>query len=132
MTRKFLFVLAVFCVCASCAAYGSVADDVELFSLSMRAQMGDIDAVYTIGVKSLQQEKYEGAFTMFKLAAEKGHVQAQYYLGTMYHNGQGTERNYEKAFEWFEIASAAGNLDGTYGLAFMYNSGNYISKDVRR
>ena len=38
-----------------------------------------------------------------KTTAEQGHADAQVNLGTMYHNGEGVEKNKTKAMLWFPI-----------------------------
>ena len=51
---------------------------------------------------------YEKAIEYSEQAAHLGLAQAQYNLGGMYYNGQGTEQNITKAREWWEKAAAQG------------------------
>lgn len=76
-----------------------------------------VDAYYNRGDKST-------AFEALRIAAEKGHPQAQWKLGRMYADGDGVERNDAKAFELFsEIASAHADDDpAAPSAAFVSNA----------
>ena len=37
----------------------------------------------------------------YQKAADNGYNVAQFYLGRLYKNGEGTEKNLEKAFYWY-------------------------------
>jgi hypothetical protein len=68
-------------------------------------------------------QNYEKAFKWIKLAAEKGHYQAQNDVGVMYETGQGVNQNPIQAMYWFK-KSAAGNFPlGHYNLGRAYDSG---------
>ena len=54
------------------------------------------------------KKNYEKAFYLYTLAAEQGIAEAQYYLGLMYKEGQGTKVDYIKAVELFEKADKNG------------------------
>ncbi|MBP1573101.1 MAG: sel1 repeat family protein, partial [Oscillospiraceae bacterium] len=49
-------------------------------------------------------------------AAEQGDMEAQYNLGHMYYDGEGTEMNYEKALYWWEKAAEQGDADAQFNL----------------
>ena len=48
------------------------------------------------------------AVKYYKMAAEKGHPQAQYNLGVMFKKGLGAKRNAGTARKWFQKAAAQG------------------------
>jgi len=68
-------------------------------------------------------QDYEKAFKWIKLAAEKGHSQAQNDVGVMYETGQGVNQDLNQAMYWFK-KSAAGNYPlAHYNLGRAYDSG---------
>ena len=56
-------------------------------------------------------------------AAEQGDMEAQFNLGRMYCQGEGTEVNYEKALYWWEKAAEQGDVRAQYNVGDMYNDG---------
>lgn len=53
-------------------------------------------------------------------AAEQGNAEAQFKLGNMYYDGEGTEVNYEKALYWWEKAAEQGDVKAQFQTADMY------------
>jgi TPR repeat protein len=45
----------------------------------------------------------------FHRAAEKGHIDAQYWIGYMYYTGEGLPKNRERAIEWLTKAAEKGD-----------------------
>jgi TPR repeat protein len=45
---------------------------------------------------------------LYEEAALDGHAEAQFYLGLLYFNGQGTKVDFDQATEWFKMASQNG------------------------
>jgi len=71
----------------------------------------------------------------FKIAAELGHMEAQYKLGVCYANGSGIELDDIKALYWFEKAANQGYIKALYNIGFIYkrmNNSNaeFIFRDV--
>ena len=62
------------------------------------------------------QKKYKKAFKLFKKSAEQGNSQAQYNLGAMYENGEGTEENIEQAKYWYKKSADQGDEDAKEAL----------------
>jgi TPR repeat protein len=54
------------------------------------------------------EKNLEDAIWHFKLAAEAGHMEAQYNLGMSYLKGTGTSKNSEQALRYLEMASNQG------------------------
>jgi len=75
---------------------------------------------------------YKKAFKYFMKSASKGHAAAQYNLGIMYLNGQGTAINTEKATSYFEEAVNQGYANAEFALGGMYFDGNGMLKDVNK
>src|SRR6266480_6980546 len=71
----------------------------------------------------------EKAFYWYKKAADKGHINAQYVLASLYKNGEGTEKNLKKAFKWYLKAAESGNYDAIEDLATCYHNGEGTKKN---
>ena len=50
----------------------------------------------------------------YEKAADKGNVNAQYYIGKLYYKGKGIEKDYKKAFEYLKKAAEKGHVDAQY------------------
>ena len=80
--------------------------------MALPAFAGLSEALTAYGIK-----KYDQAFAEFTYLAEEGDATASYYLGKMYAQGQGVEKNEEKAVEYYQKAESAYNIDAAYELA---------------
>ena len=58
--------------------------------------------------------------------AEKGEVDSQYKLASMYQFGNGTPIDLEEAIKWYEKAADQGNSSAQNNLALLYEYGNGI------
>jgi len=58
-----------------------------------------------------------------EVAAEQGDMEAQFNLGLMYYDGEGTEVNYEKALYWWEKAAEQGDVRAQFNVGSMYYDG---------
>ena len=58
------------------------------------------------GSKHLRLPMPDAAIEYFLKAGERGHVEAQYALGCMYENGEGSPVDIEKAIEWYNAAAS--------------------------
>ena len=79
---------------------------------STSAWAGLSEALTAYGIK-----RYEQAFAEFSYLADEGDATAAYYLGKMYANGEGVEKNDQKAIEYYQKAESAYNIDAAYELA---------------
>jgi len=73
----------------------------QLKTLAGSGFTGELEA----GVKAYDAKEYSNALGYFKPLAERGNVEAQGYLGVMYANGQGLEKNLTEAVKWFRLAA---------------------------
>ena len=55
-------------------------------------------------------------FEETKRFAERGCVDAQYYLGNMYYKGEGVKAKYAEAVRWWTKAAGQGHVDAKYEL----------------
>ena len=65
----------------------------------------------------------EDTFRQWHALAEQGDAQAQYYVGQMYMDGEGTAPDHAKAAEWFRKSAEQGNAVAQYNLGAMYTDG---------
>ncbi|GGE57910.1 tetratricopeptide repeat protein [Actibacterium pelagium] len=81
------------------------------------------------------------AFKWFNVAADQGHVHAQYLLGQSYEAGLGVDQDYDQAIEWYLRASEGGEDDPQYNsaannarsaLGAMYESGRGVPQDFEQ
>ena len=56
-----------------------------------------------------KERDFKKAFKLYQNAADKGHTQAMYGLGTMYRNGQGVKKDDALALQWFKKAAEKGD-----------------------
>ena len=47
---------------------------------------------------------------LYRLAAEQGHVEAQYNLGTMFEAGRGVAQDDAEAAKWYGLAAEQGHV----------------------
>jgi len=88
-------------------------------------------ADFNDGVVALLTGKYDKALETFvPLAESADHAYAQYFLGRMYENGEGVEKNHATAAEWYRKAAEKGVGDAQYRLGKMYEDGDGVPRDV--
>ena len=69
------------------------------------------------------------AISLFKQAAEKGNLDAMYYLGQCYDSGNGVPADPYKAFEYFSKAAASGYLNAYSKVGYAYLAGKGVETD---
>lgn len=69
------------------------------------------------------------AIKEWKLLSEQGYSAAQYELGSIYHNGKGSEKDHDEALKWYRLAAKKGHPDAQYALAQMYYKGEGVIQD---
>ncbi|WP_050724129.1 tetratricopeptide repeat protein [Nitratiruptor sp. SB155-2] len=67
-------------------------------------------------VDLFENDKYDEALPIFKKLAKEGDAEAMYYLGMMYYEGWGVEKDEKMAVEWWKKANRRGSLDAKYML----------------
>jgi len=61
------------------------------------------------GVKAYGNGDFKTALKLFSEAAKEGNVSAQYNIGCMFKNGEGTQQDLSKALQWFRYAKQNGH-----------------------
>ena len=65
---------------------------------------------YERAAKAFAQADYPTALHWFEKAAGKGHADANFNLGLMYHLGTGVDIDFDKAMAWYRKASEEGRV----------------------
>jgi len=113
MSRKTVLVLTV--AALSALALPAAASDEDPFD----------KAIHTYGCAD-----YPKAFKMIVPLAEGGHGLAQYQMGLMLEQGQGTEANLTEAYKWYKKAADQGIADAYFALGQIYYRGVAVPKDL--
>lgn len=87
------------------------------------------DELFQQAMEDHQQQTFTTAARRFQYAAELGHTESQYYLGTYYSNGLGMPKNEEQAAGWYGKAAEQGHADAQYELGECYYNGNGVQQD---
>jgi len=87
------------------------------------AAAGDLEAMFMLGTRALQEEDVAKSLTWIRKAAAGGHAAAQAGLGFHYYNGYGCDKDLAKARELYEKSAAAGAHQGLNNLAHLYRHG---------
>jgi TPR repeat protein len=81
-------------------------------------------AEYRAALDAYAAGRHVSALEHFRAAAEQGNVNAQYYTGLMYANGEGTaKRDYHEAAKWYQRAAKHNQPDALVQLARLYVMG---------
>lgn len=75
---------------------------------------------------------YQTSLKIWLAEAEKGDVDAQYYLGKIYEGGLGTTPDYSAAAQWYEKAAAKNHSASQYALGNLYEKGLGVSADANK
>ena len=70
------------------------------------AEMGDVNAQYSLGIINYESDKSESA-KWYRMAAEQGQRRSQLLLGIMYIDGEGVPKDLVSAYMWISLARDA-------------------------
>ncbi|MFN7708906.1 MAG: tetratricopeptide repeat protein [Sphingobacteriia bacterium] len=96
------------------------------------SDQGDPEALVNLAIQAFLAEDFPKAVQWYRLAAEKGHVEAQYILGNIYSASDGdeiVEPDYPQAVNWYLQAAEQGHPDAPYALGKLYEEGKGVAKD---
>lgn len=113
-----------------------VAHAESISDLRARAERGDAEAQYNLGVmygwggaaQNVPHDDKQAAIWYLK-AAEQKHAGAQYMLGAAYFNGFGVIQDYTKAIEWYRKSAEQGFVSAQNSLGGMYFNGQGVLQD---
>lgn len=103
------------------------ADRDELLVLS---EDGDVEAIYVLGISSMEDEDYVTAEKWFLQAAKLDHNFSHYELGEMYIKNMLPESSPEKAIMHLHKAGELGYKDAYQRLGRLYDDGKVIPQDI--
>ena len=98
---------------------------ISSFSMQIFAGMDEARKAYDEG-------NYELSMREASNLANKGNADAQNFVGVMYSNGEGVEKNINKAFDWFVKSANQGNPKAQSNLANCYENGEGAKKDLKK
>jgi hypothetical protein len=119
----------------SAHAQPSGADTQQLTSLRAKADTGDaksqfvFGAAYSLGKFGVATNYVEAAKWWCK-AAEQNLAHAQYNLGVLYHEGQGTAQDDIEAVKWIRKAGEQNFALAQHNLGVCYEKGQGVVKDA--
>ena len=86
-------------------------------------------AEFQAGLDAAKQGDYVAAVRAWRPLAERGHVEAQYYMGVAYRNGRGVPENDGEAVKWYRLAAEQGHSGAQHNLGASYRSGRGVPED---
>lgn len=129
---------AMYWMTRRCHTDGAEADEMLLRAgeLGSRGAQRTLGAMFATGDWSREQDRTgpkEPALGLhwYKLAAQRGHVDAQYNLGFMCLLGEGTEPDVNEGLHWLHLSAMHGDWSARRLLADLYRNGYYgVPKNI--
>lgn len=81
------------------------------------------------GMRAANLRDYAGALREWRPLAEEGDPRAQYYLGELYEEGRGVERDHRQAAMWYERAAHQGEARAQNALGILAIQGLGMPRD---
>ncbi len=82
-------------------------------------QVTNAEKLYEMGLDALDNNDDDAAFSLMSQAAQEGFAKAQFELGLMYENGQGTGKDIARAGEWYLKAAGQGLAEAQFNYGYM-------------
>ncbi len=114
----------------------------KIAAIRNQAKQGNADAQYALAEELSRTTVLEGgeflpnpssdeaeAVHWYRVAAEQGHCEAQYKLGSRYAEGRGVPKDDTEAVYWLSRAAAQDHLYAIVDLAYRYDEGIGIPSD---
>ncbi len=80
-------------------------------------------------IEDFEKDRYEEALPLFEKLAREGNAEAMYYLGMMYYEGWGVDKDLDKAIEWWKRANRRGSLDAKYMLQTICSTSSVFARE---
>lgn len=87
---------------------------------------------FSDAMQAYDGKQYAKALRLLNDVANDGHVKAQYNIGLMHLNAQGTRQDNELAFSWFLKAANQGHSKAQNHVAAMYEKGIGVGNDYEK
>jgi len=105
------------------AATGFAEAPPNFAEIKKKAEAGDADAQYNLGMKYLDGKgvprDYTEAVNLLQSAAMQGDARAQFELGGMYNKGKGVQSSFIYAHVWWNLAAASGHQEAKSRLDYL-------------
>ncbi len=85
----------------------------------------DPGAQYERAQRAIRDGNYPRAAKWYRRAAEQGHADAQFALGSLYEVGAGVPQDYAAMVEWMHRAAAQGHPRAQFALGLIYSRAIY-------
>lgn len=116
--------------------YDKIILNSELSLLISRAEHGDGEAEYRLGLRFLEGDElpqdYSKALYWLRKACENNNENALNEIGNCYYHAIGVEQDVRKAVYYYEKSSNMGCLEATNNLAYCYQHGVGVLSDVKK
>ena len=121
----FFVFLAFCCLCTSASFLTIKAQEVKQggSGTGVEGEAAEAEEAYKLGILFAEGGDHTSAFDWFVSAAERGHIEATYWLARAYAEGRGTVRDDKLAVSLFQTAVKAGHTGAMGGLGLMYFGG---------
>jgi hypothetical protein len=84
----------------------------------------------SIGQRAYKCGDYAAALIEFQALANQGNAIAQFFVGSMYRNGEGLVADPGEAARWIRLAAERGMVDAQFALGVMYDDGEGVKRDT--
>jgi len=99
--------------------------------LALSSCNADAQAIEECSAK-INDKEYDSAFTVCQQAAEEENASAQFNLGIMFDNGEGTPKDAKQAVYWYTKAAEQGNATVQFYLGTRFDTGEGTPKDAKQ
>lgn len=91
-----------------------------------------VEAGYVEGEKAFNEQDYSLAFTEFLPDADAGDYRSQYYIGYLYVNGLGVQKDGKKGVEYLQKAVDQNHDMAQALMGYLYSEGLFVRKDKKK
>lgn len=131
-TRKMFPLFAMLLLTCGLWSQGHAQED-SLAALRQKAETGDAEAQYNLGVRYANGQgigkDFAEALKWYRQAAEQNNPAAQNNLGAMFEDGQGVGRDYTEALKWYRKAAEQKLAAAQVNLGLLYANGQGVKQD---
>ena len=122
--------------CPFCNAEEAYENEIIMERMKKRARANDANSMCELGClywngKLGLRKDSKKAFELWTQAAELGSIDANYYFGDEYLNGESVEKNMKKAIHHYELAAMAGHETARYNLGDMEDKSGNMERAIK-
>lgn len=116
-------------ICCFSGTYTAKNEESGLYWAEKAAASGDAWGLLQMGLHTVECQDFEAAFAYFYAAACQGDETAPFYLGELYMNGLGIERDLSQAASCFEEAARHENREALLRLGQLYSEESFQDEE---